>query len=58
MGALGENLRLKTPFDAVATWLKLDSTIFKENTEKFKLKILDLLNPKSKQEKTEQPCET
>ena len=57
-GSLRRELKVKTPFDAVATWLKLDSTIFKENTEKFKLKILELLNPKSKQEKTAQPCET
>ena len=57
-GSLRRELKVKTPFDAVVTWHKSDSTIFKENTEKFQLKILDLLNPKSKQEKTEQPCET
>ena len=53
MGCLRRELKAKTPFDAVLTWHKSDSTIFKENTEKFQLKILDLLKPKSKQEKTE-----
>ena len=57
-GSLRRELKVKTPFDAVITWHRLNPTIFKENTEKFKLKILDLLNPKSKQEKTEQHCET
>ena len=43
MGAFRRELKVKTSFDAAAIWHKSDPTIFKENTEKFKLKILDLL---------------
>ena len=56
-GSLRKELKVKTPFDAVEKWRQLDPTIFTESTENFKLKILDL-NPKSKQEIKEQPCET
>jgi transposase-like protein len=55
-GSLRRELNVKTPFDAVNKWHKLDSTIFKENPITFKQKIL-LLN-QNNTSSTQQPCET
>ena len=56
-GSLRKELNVKTPFDAVVKWHVLDETIFKENPEKFKQKVL-CLKCISKQGEMEQPCET
>jgi len=56
-GSLRRELKVKTPFDAIVKWHELDPTIFKENPEKLKQKILHL-KCKTKQGNKEQPCET
>lgn len=41
-GSLRKELKVKTPFNAVEKWSQLDPEIFKETTETFKNKILNL----------------
>jgi len=41
-GSLRRELKVKTPFNAVEKWYQLDPDIFKEKTEEFKIKILNL----------------
>lgn len=41
-GSLRRELKVKTPFDAIEKWFKLDPEIFKEKTDLFKQKILNL----------------
>lgn len=56
-GSLRRELKVKTPFDAIQKWYELDSNIFKEKPEDFKVKILNLKQDFKTRHK-EQPCET
>lgn len=41
-GSLRRELKVKTPFDAIEKWYELDPEIFKDNSEDFREKILNL----------------
>jgi len=56
-GSLRRELNVKTPFDAVEKWRELDPLIFKEKSNSFKQKILNLKR-KNRTSCTQQPCET
>ena len=55
-GSLRQELKVKTPFDALEKWYILEPLIFKEKPEVFKNKIISL--HKENIEKHQQPCET
>ena len=41
-GGVRKELQVKTPFNAMETWYQMSPEIFKETSENFKLKIINL----------------
>lgn len=56
-GSLRRELKVKTPFDAVEKWYRIDPGIFKDDPTVMKTKILNL-KLKLGHAVTQQPCET
>lgn len=55
-GSLKKELNVKTPFDAIEKWFKINPKLFKENPLQFKNKVLSL--PLINTSYHKQPCET
>jgi len=51
-----KELNVKTPFDAIEKWFKINPKLFKENPLQFKNKVLSL--PLINTSYHKQPCET